>query len=93
MSTVKSNYLVFAPKKPNKGILKVRIKFTDSGTVYDIYLVEKDTALSLVDSSDSQFLALPGLVLVDEASMEKIKSIIGELVEQGFFDGLAPVDE
>lgn len=93
MNTFKPAYSIFAPKKPNKGILKVRIKFTDTGNVYDVVLVEKEVALSLVDSSESNFLAVPGIVIVDEASMEKIKAIIGELVDSGFFDGLAPIDE
>ena len=91
MNTVKPAYSIFAPKKPSKGILKVRIKFTDTGNVYDVLLVEKDMAISLFDSSESQFLALPGLIMVDEASIEKIKAIIGELIDSGFFDGLAPV--
>jgi len=93
MNTVKSAYTIFAPKKPNKGILKVRVKFTDTGNVYDIVLVETDVAVALVESNESQFLAVPGMVLVDEASMEKIKAIIGELIDTGFFDGLAPIDE
>lgn len=92
MNAVKSAYTISAPKKPNNGILKVRIKFTDTKNVYDIYLIEKETAVELVDSSDSQFLAVPGVVLVDEASMEKIKAIIGELISTGFFDGLNPVE-
>lgn len=93
MSTVKSAYTIFAPKKPSKGIIKVRIKFTDTGNNYDVILVETDTAISLVESSESQFLALPGLIIVDEASIEKLRAIIGEIIEQGFFDGLMPVDE
>lgn len=95
MKTYKPEYTfsVCAPKKPGKGILKVRIKFTDTGNIYDVILIEKDTALTLIDSSESNFLAVPGMILVDEASMEKIKAIIGELIESGFFDGLAPIDE
>ena len=93
MSTVKAAYTISAPKKPNRGILKVRIKFTDTHNVYDVVLVETEVAKEAVDSSNSNFLAIPGLILVDEASMEKIKSIIGELVNSGFFDGLAPIQE
>lgn len=88
-----SNYSILAPKKPNKGILKVRIKFTDTGNIYDVILVDKETALTLVDSSELNFLALPGMILVDEASIEKIKAIIGDLINSGFFDSLVPVDE
>lgn len=92
MNTTRPAYSILALKQPkNRGILKVRIKFTDTGNNYDIFLVEVVTAKELVDSSDSAFLAIPGLILVDEASMEKIKSIIGELVENGFFDHLVPV--
>lgn len=91
MSTVRPAYTIFAPKKPNRGILKVRVKFTDTGSIYDVVLIEKEVAISLVDSSDSNFLAIPGLILVDEASMEKIRSILSELINSGFFDGLAPV--
>lgn len=92
MSTVKPAYTIFAPKKPNRGIVKVRIKFTDTGNIYDVVLVEKEVALTLVDSNDSNFLAITGLILVDEASIEKLKSILNELIQSGFFDGLAPVD-
>ena len=92
MNTVKPAYSILAPKKPNRGILKVRIKFTDTGNVYDVVLIEKDVAVSLVDSSNSNFLAVPGMILVDEASMEKIKAIISELVNDGFFDHLVPVE-
>lgn len=92
MSSVQPAYSILAPKQPkNRGVLKVRIKFTDTGNVYDIFLVETETAKEAVDSSNSAFFAVPGLVLVDEASMEKIKSIIGELVDSGFFDHLVPV--
>lgn len=91
MNTVKPAYAIFALKKPNRGILPVRIKFTDTGNIYDVVLVEKETALSLVDSSPSSFFAKPGLILVDEASIEKIRSILSELVQSGFFDGLVPV--
>ena len=92
MNTVKPAYTISAPKKPNRGILKVRIKFTDTGNVYDVVLIEKDVAVSLVDSSNSNFLAVPGMILVDEASMEKIKAIISELVNDGFFDHFVPVE-
>jgi len=92
MSVVQSTYSIFAPKKPNRGILKVRIKFTDTGHVYDVVLIEKDTAITLVDSSESNFLAIPGMIIVDEASIEKIKAIIGELIDDGFFDHLVPVE-
>jgi hypothetical protein len=92
MSTVQPAYSIFAPKKPNRGILKVRIKFTDTGNVYDVVLVEKDTAMSLVDSSGSNFLAISGMIIVDEATIEKIKAIIGELIDSGFFDHLVPVE-
>lgn len=93
MNTVKPAYSIFAPKKPNRGILKVRIKFTDTKNTYDVVLVEKDVAMELVDSSNSSFLGIPGIIIVDEASMEKIKAIISELINSGFFDGLAPVSE
>lgn len=94
MSIVKSEFTVFAPKQPkNRGMLRVRVKFTDTGNVYDITLVETETAKEAVDSSNSAFLAIPGIVLVDEATMDKAKSILRELVESGFFDGLAPVDQ
>ena len=88
---VKPAYTVSAPKKPNKGILKVRIKFTDTGNIYDVVLIEKDTAISMVDSSNSSFLAIPGMIIVDEASMEKIRSIINDLISEGFFEGITPV--
>jgi hypothetical protein len=91
MSTVKPAYTISAPKKPNRGILKVRIKFTDTGNTYDVVLIEKDSAMELIDSSNSNFLAIAGMILVDEASIEKIKSILGELINSGFFDGLVPI--
>jgi len=93
MNTVKAAYTISAPKRPNRGILKVRIKFTDTKNTYDVVLVEPETAKEAMDSSSSNFLAIPGLILVDEASMEKIKSIISELINSGFFDGLAPIQE
>jgi hypothetical protein len=90
---MRENFSIFAPKQPKKnGILRVRVKFTDTGNVYDITLIETETAKEAVDSSNSAFLAIPGLVVVDEATMEKAKSILRELVETGFFDGLAPID-
>ena len=92
MTIVKPAYTIFAPKKPNRGIFQARIKFTDTGNIYDVTLIEKEVAVSLVDSSSSNFLAVPGLILVDEASLEKIKSILGELVDSGYFDSLAPVE-
>jgi hypothetical protein len=92
--SIKNEFSVFAPKQPKKGgTLRVRVKFTDTGNVYDITLIETETAKEAVEGSNSAFLAIPGLVLVDEATMEKAKSILRELIESGFFDGLAPVDE
>jgi len=94
MSTVKNEFSIFAPKQPkNRGVLRVRVKFTDTGNIYDITLMETETAKEAVDSSNSAFLAVPGLVLVDEATMEKARAILRELIETGFFDGLAPVTE
>lgn len=94
MNTVKNDFSIFAPKQPkNRGVLRVRVRFADTGNVYNITLIEIETAREAVNSSNSAFLAIPGLVLVDEATMDKAKSILRELVESGFFDGLAPVTE
>lgn len=89
--TLHPAYSIFAPKKPVGGILKIRIKFTDTKNTYEVVLIEKDTAISMVDSSGSSFLAIPGMIIVDEASMSKIKSILDELIGNGFFDKLLPI--
>jgi hypothetical protein len=74
------------------GSLLVDVKFND-GRVYRVSFYTPDAARSQVDSSDVGVFATPGLILIEKATMSKVREVLPYIVESGFFDGLIPTED
>ncbi len=65
------------------------------GGVFPVYFYEPDAIREELDartrSGFGQFIAEPGLVVIPEITLDRMKSSILELIEVGYFTHLAPV--
>lgn len=81
--------LVEPMKGKDKHRLDVKVKFTD-GRVYHLAFVDARAAYEETDSNELGCLAIPAMILVDKVSMDKVKKVIGPIIESGFFERLMP---
>ncbi len=87
-----TNYVVSEVRTASKSRLDVKVKFTD-GRSYRLAFVDARVAYEETDGSELGCIAIPALILVDKVSMEKVKKVIGAIIESGYFDHLVPEDE
>jgi hypothetical protein len=72
----------------------VVVEFSD-GEAFPIYFYEPDAIREELDcrirSGFGQFVAEPGLVVIPEITLARMKSSVLELIEVGYFSHLRPV--
>ncbi len=74
----------------SKGRLDVKVKF-NTGKVYHVIFC--DTIHIEAEFGRIGCFAVPGLIVIDEVSMEKVQEVINHVVRSGFFEHLIPVEE
>ena len=76
----------------SKGRLDVKVKFND-GRTYIITFLDKETASQAIDTAHNGCFIQPALLLIDEASMSRVREVLHDIVHSGYFDHLVPVDD
>lgn len=89
---MKTNYSVSFEAQKGKAPLQVRVKFTD-GRTYKVFCYDTDMLAREVATSGNGCFGVPGLIVLDDVSMTKIREVLASLVESGFFEGLLPEEE
>jgi hypothetical protein len=73
-----------------KGRLDVKVKF-NTGKVYIVIFC--DAAHIKSGLGKIGCFAVPGLIVLDEVSMERVHEVINHVVRSGFFNSLKPVED
>ena len=71
------------------GHLLVDVKFND-GRVFRVSFYTPDAARSQVEGTDLGVFATPALILIEKATMNKVREVLPYIVQSGFFEGLIP---
>ena len=74
----------------DEGRLDVKVKFTN-GKVY--YIVFVDTGYAEGELGALGCFAVPGLIILDETTMDRVQEVIGHIVRSGYFNHLVPIED
>jgi hypothetical protein len=74
----------------SEGRLDVKVRFNNGKSYYVCFC---DPAYVETELGDLGCFAIPGLIMLDEASMEQAEEVLNFVVSSGFFNALKPIED
>jgi hypothetical protein len=86
------NYTIETEIKHSRGHLPVKVIFGD-GRTYILHFFEPDAAKKAMNGRKLSYLALPGFIMIDKATIDRVENMLEDLVKSGFFNAFIPTKD